>query len=243
MKNKYLIATLIFTATTINSMAQKERSEIDDKYKWNVYDLYKNDAEWTNCKNSLAEQMKQISDFKGKLANNASELLSFFDFSSNISKQMNQLYIYASLQKDQDLRIAENISRIKELENISTEMAQHSAFADPELAAIPDSTLDNFIQQEPKFQQLYGMRIDRIKRNRPHTLSNAEEELIAKMSILGNVPADAFDVFSDAEMPWPRITLSNGEEVELDQSAYSQVRASANRDDRRKAFFAFWENY
>lgn len=243
MKNKYLIATLIFTATTINSMAQKERSEIDDKYKWNVYDLYKNDAEWTNCKNSLAEQMKQISDFKGKLANNTSELLSFFDFSSNISKQMNQLYIYASLQKDQDLRIAENISRIKELENISTEMAQLSAFADPELAAIPDSTLDNFIQQEPKLQQLYGMRIDRIKRNRPHTLSNAEEELIAKMSILGNVPADAFDVFSDAEMPWPRITLSNDEEVELDQSAYSQIRASANRDDRRKAFFAFWENY
>ncbi len=245
MKYTQLITTaaLLLSATTINTMAQTEREEIDEKYKWNVYDLYSNDTEWNKSKDKIANEAKQIATYKGKLAESAQTLLQFFEFSSQISKQMSRLYIYASLQKDQDLRVAENISRLKELENLSTEISQLSAFVDPELAAISDALFDKYMEQEPKLKQVYGMRIDRIKRNKPHTLSPAEEELMAKLSILGNVPGDTYDVFSDAEMPSPRITLSNGEEVELDQATYTQVRASANRDDRRKAFFAFWENY
>ena len=243
MKYTQLAVLLLSATTTINIMAQKEREDIDDKYKWNVNDLYSNDTEWNISKDKVATNVKQITNYKGKLAESAQTLLSFFEFKSQISKQISQLYIYASLQKDQDLRVSENISRLKELENLSTEIAQLTAFAEPELAAIPDEVLDSYMEQEPKLKELYGMLIDRIKRNKPHTLSAAEEELMAKLSILGNVPSDAFDIFSDAEMPAPRITLSNGEEVELDQSAYSQVRASANRDDRKKAFFAFWENY
>ena len=243
MKYTQLAVLLLSATTTINIMAQKEREEIDNKYKWNVNDLYSNDTEWNISKDKVATNVKQITNYKGKLAESAQTLLSFFEFKSQISKQISQLYIYASLQKDQDLRVSENISRLKELENLSTEIAQLTAFAEPELAAIPDEVLDSYMEQEPKLKELYGMLIDRIKRNKPHTLSAAEEELMAKLSILGNVPSDAFDIFSDAEMPAPRITLSNGEDVELDQSAYSQVRASANRDDRKKAFFAFWENY
>lgn len=243
MKAKIITVATLATLININIMAQKERSEIAEQYKWNVYDLYNNDATWTTAKQQLTNEMLHISDFKGKLGSSASTLLQFFEFSSRLGKEMSRLYIYASLLKDQDLRVAENISRIKELENLSTEMAQLSAYVEPELAAIPDELFDKYMLQEPKLKQLYGMRIDRIKRNKQHTLSPVEEELIAKMSILGNVPNDAFDVFSDAEMPWPHITLSDGQEIELDQTAYSQVRASANRDDRRNAFFAFWENY
>ncbi len=243
MKAKIITVATLATLININIMAQKERSEIAEQYKWNVYDLYNNDAAWTTAKQQLTNEMSHISDFKGKLGSSASTLLQFFEFSSRLGKETSRLYIYASLLKDQDLRVAENISRIKELENLSTEMAQLSAYVEPELAAIPDELFDKYMLQEPNLKQLYGMRIDRIKRNKQHTLSPVEEELIAKMSILGNVPNDAFDVFSDAEMPWPHITLSDGQEIELDQTAYSQVRASANRDDRRNAFFAFWENY
>lgn len=244
-KHVITLAAILCGMTVIpfNAMAQKERSEIEEKYKWNVYDLYANDEAWEAKKAELTGKIKEVASFKGTLGKSAENLLDFFEFNTALGQELSQLYIYASLQKDQDLRVAENISRIKVLQNLSTEAAQLSAFVDPELAAIDNETLDKFMEQEPKLKTLYGMRIDRIKRNKVHTLSPVEEELMAKMGIMGNVPSDTYDVFTDAEMPWPTITLSDGTEVELNQAAYSQVRASQNRDDREKAFNAFWSTY
>jgi len=246
MKNKLLVSAVTLTCLTLftsNTMAQKERAEIEEKYKWNVYDLYANDNVWESKKAELTEEVKKVSSFKGTLGESAKNLLDFYEFNSKLGKELSQLYIYASLLKDQDLRVSENISRIKVLQNLNNEISQLAAFVDPELAAIDNATLDKFMQEEPKLKELYGMKIDRVKRNKVHTLSPAEEELMAKMNIMGDVPSDTYDMFTDAEMPWPTITLSDGTEVELNQAAYSKVRASANREDREKAFYAFWGNY
>lgn len=237
------VAVCFAAVFSINIMAQKDRSEIEEKYKWNVYDLFANDDEWNAKKDDINERIKTISSYKGRLSESASTLLEFFNTTQGISKDLSRLSIYASLQKDQDLGVSENIARTKELDNVYIDLSQTVAFADPELAAIEDEKYDRFMDELPELKRLYGMRIDRIKRNKPHTLSPVEEELVAKMSILGNPVGETFDIFSDAEMPWPTITLSDGSEVELNQAAYSQVRASANRDDREKAFEAFWSNY
>lgn len=246
MRQTFKLISLIYAcliALPTNVMAQKDRSEIEDKYKWNVYDLYANDETWEAKRAELAERIKEVTSYKGTLGQSAKNLLKFLEYNTALSQDLSQLYIYASLLKDQDLRVAENISRIKVLQNLSTDASQLSAFVDPELAAIDNATLDKFMEQEPKLKEQYGMRIDRIKRNKVHTLSPAEEALMAKMGIMGNVPSDTYDVFTDAEMPWPTITLSDGTEVELNQAEYSKVRASQNREDREKAFYAFWGTY
>lgn len=234
------------TTKTTDKMAKievKERSEIADQYKWNVNDIFASDDAWAAKKAEMAEKMKKISSFKGKIGQSAKAMLEYFDFSSNLSREIAPLSIYAGLLKDQDLREAENIARIKELENLYIEMSQLSAYTTPELTAIPNETLDKYMEEEPRLKEVYGMKIDGIKRNKAHALSEIEEELIAKMSILGDVPSDTYDMLTDAEMPWPTITLENGDEVVLNQAAYSQVRASEVKADREKAFEAFWGTY
>lgn len=240
IKSSVLALGLLVTSNSI--MAQKERSEIADKYKWNVYDLYPSDEAWTASKNAVVEKTKGIVDFKGRLGNSAKDLLDYFTFTSEINKEVGRLSIYASLKSDEDLRDADNLARDKELELAMVEYGQISAFARAELAAIPNETIDKFLAEEPALA-VYSMTLDRIKRNKAHTLSDAEEQLMAKTDILGDVPYSAYSIFSNAEMPWATITLEDGTEVELNQAAFSKVRASANKADREKAFEAFWDNY
>jgi oligoendopeptidase F len=53
-------------------------------------------------------------------------------------------------------------------------------------------------------------------------------------------PGSIYNVFSNAEMPYPQITLSDGTTAALNKSGYALYRASANRNDREAVFQAFW---
>ena len=220
----------------------KDRDLIDDKYKWNVADIYPTPQDWANAKDNAVRQINTIGDYAGTLGNSSADLLRFLQFDTELDKDLTRLSVYAHLISDENVGDASALARKKELEQVIIDYQQVSAFVRPELAAIPDETLLRFLSEEKELAP-FTMLIDRVIRGKAHTLSDTEEALYAKIAILGDTPSTAFDIFSDAEMPHPTITLHNGEEVELDAPTFAQVRASANKDDRHKAVKAFWENY
>ena len=223
-------------------MAQKTREEVDAKYKWDLTPLYASTEEWRKAKDALQKRLAEIRNYKGRLAESASTLLSYMRLSDSLDKEMSRLYLYASLLSDEDVSNADNMALTKEMEQVGIEYDQQADFARPELSAISDITYDKYMAEAPGLLD-YRMDIDAIRRQRPHTLSEEEEAVLSKMSLMGDTPTCAYNIFSDAEMPRPRITLADGTEAELDHSTYGVIRASANRTDRQTAFEAFWSNY
>ena len=53
-------------------------------------------------------------------------------------------------------------------------------------------------------------------------------------------PGNIYDQLADSELPYPTVTLSDGTEARLDQTAYSRYRQSPNRADRKLVFDSFW---
>src|SRR5439155_20658259 len=51
------------------------------------------------------------------------------------------------------------------------------------------------------------------------------------------------DVFANAELPYPDVTLSTGERVRIDDAAYTRYRAVTSRADRDTVFRAFWARH
>ena len=223
-------------------MAQKTREELDAQYKWDLTPLYASTEEWRKAKDALQKRLAEIRNYKGRLAESASTLLSYMRLSDSLDKEMSRLYLYASLLSDEDVSNADNMALTKEMEQVGIEYDQQADFARPELSAISDITYDKYMAEAPGLLD-YRMDIDAIRRQRPHTLSEEEEAVLSKMSLMGDTPTCAYNIFSDAEMPRPRITLADGTEAELDHSTYGVIRASANRTDRQTAFEAFWSNY
>jgi oligoendopeptidase F len=104
------------------------------------------------------------------------------------------------------------------------------------------SKINKFIKQK-RGLKIYKMPLYDIQRKKAHTLSEKEEKILAQASLLADGPSSIFTVFSNAELPYPEITLSDGTKARLTKAGYAQHRASPNRDDREAVFKAFWETF
>ena len=91
-------------------MAQKTREEVDAQYKWDLTPLYASTEEWRKAKDALQKRLAEIRNYKGRLAESASTLLSYMRLSDSLDKEMSRLYLYASLLSDEDVSNADNMA-------------------------------------------------------------------------------------------------------------------------------------
>ncbi len=236
--NILLVIILFHTSVT----AQKSREEIADKYKWNLTDIYKSDEDWTKAKDALAVKAAGLEKFKGTLTRSAADLKKYLLLNSEIGKEASRLYSYASFNSDLDTRNMKYNAMKQELQQMFSELGTKTAFAEPEILSAEQSRIEGFIKSDPELAT-YKMGLDNLFRLKKHSLSEPEERLMALSSLVTGVSSEVYNTYSNAEMPSPEVTLSNGEKIAVTQSVYNMYRASSNRADRELVFKAFWDNW
>ena len=240
-----LMIMLLIVLTAFNSRRtggddpSKDRSKIDDKYKWNLADLYPDNTGWYAGKAAFPAKFEKVKSLKGTLGKSSKELLVGLDYIFDVKKDLIKLFSYANLLSDQDLRVSEPLKMQQEASQVSTDFSTATSFVDPEILSIPKEKLEKFLTEEKKLGE-YHQYIDNIERRRTHTLTEPEEKVIAKASLMMGNSYNIFSVFSNAEMPRAEITLSTGEKVKLDAAGYALYRTSTNREDRIKVFESFF---
>jgi len=232
------VAAFAFSQTELPAKA-RERSEIAAEHKWKLEDLYPSDQAWNEAKQQLAAQFDEITKYKGKLASSASELLACLEFDSRVSREFGRLFSYASMKSDEDTRDSEHLGMKQELQQLGTDYSSRAAFITPEIAAMDKARIDAFVEQEAGLKD-FKMALDNILRMKPHTLSHKEEKILAEAGLLAAGPSSVYTVFSNAELPYPEIELSDGTMAKLTKAGYTRYRAVPNRDDREAVFKAFW---
>jgi len=238
-----IILITVFAFTRVEVLGQtRERSEVPVEYKWKLEDLYASDAVWDKAKQELAAQFDEVSKYQGKLAGSASELLACLEFNSRVSKEFGRLYSYAHMKSDEDTRNSKYLGMEQEMQQLRTDYSSKAAFITPEIARMDKEIIDKFIGQEAGLK-IYKMALYDIQRMKAHTLSEKEEKILAESSLLADGPSTIYGVFSNAELPYPEIELSDGTKAKLTKAGYSRYRALANRDDREAVFGAFWETF
>ncbi|MCH7557006.1 MAG: oligoendopeptidase F [Planctomycetes bacterium] len=238
-----IILITVFAFSQAQVLAQtRERSEVSVTYKWKLEDLYVSDEAWNKAKQELAAQFDEVSGYQGKLASSASELLACLEFDSRVSKEFGRLYSYASMKSDEDTRNSEYLAMKQEMQQLGTDYNSKAAFITPEIAKMDKGKIDTFIGQE-RGLKIYKMTLYDIQRKKAHTLSEKEEKILAEAGLLASGPSTIYEVFSNAELPYPEITLSDGTTAKLTKAGYSRHRASPNRKDREAVFQAFWETF
>ncbi|MEI6748375.1 MAG: oligoendopeptidase F [Bacteroidales bacterium] len=242
LSGKLLVMIVFSTFVAMNSYSQKTRNDIPDNFKWNLSDIYKSDADWRVAKDILSLKLDNVVQFKGTLTRSASDLLKCMEYNADMTKESNKLYLYANLNSDLDTRDMKYAGMKQELEQMLAGFGAKSAFVEPEILAVDWNLIDGFIRSEPRLEP-YRMKLDNMFRMKKHTLSEAEERILALSAPVDGVAASVFNTFSNAEMPAPDVTLTDGKNISLTQSEYSRIRASANRADRKLVFETFWNNY
>ena len=94
------------------------------------------------------------------------------------------------------------------------------SFVEPEILKIDKATLDKRVAEEPRLKT-YTFYLNDIQRRAPHTLSDGEERLLAAASVVAGTGASVYNIFSNADFPYPSVTLNDGKTVKLDSSAFA----------------------
>ncbi len=247
MKSNFLPAKVLFmimltTIAATSSFGQKSRNDIPDKYKWNLTDIYKTDADWRTTKDNLTLRLADVPKYKGTLTRSAKDLLAYLEFNSKVMKEASKLYLYANLNADLDTRDMKYSGMKQEMMKLFSDFGAAAAFVEPEILTADWKVIDEYIKSEPKLE-VYRMSLGNMFRSKAHTLGEGEEKLLAMSAMVSGSAASIYNTFSDGEMPAPEATLSNGEKIVVTKAVYNRYRASANRQDREIVFKAFWDNY
>ena len=222
------------------SVAQeRDRAKISEEYKWNLADIYPNDEAWARAKEQLVAALPRIGEFKGKLAESPSALYGCLDLVSGLMKEYSRLSGYASLAHDQDTRDATYLAKQQEMAQIGSDFSARASYIDPEILAMDRVKIESFIQQQPKLE-IFRHELDNIIRTKEHTGTEGEEKIIADASLMADGPNNIYGIFSNAEFPFPEVTLSTGNAVRLDKAAFNLYRALPDREDRAKVFKAYF---
>ena len=238
VKVTFIFLIVLFMTNTSNGQAQN-RDQIDTKDKWRLEDIYATNDAWSAAKKEVASRMEEISSYNGKITASAKNLLEFMDLTSDIFKEVSRLYAYASMRSDEDTRNTQYLAMNQEMEQLVTQLQSLSAFSDPEILAAGQEKIDSFINSDKGLEK-YRMYLTDLFRRQKHRLSAAEEKIMAEASTMMQSPQSIYNIFSNAELPYPTIKLSTGEEVTLSAAGYSKYRAVENREDREKVFDAFF---
>lgn len=218
----------------------RERTSVPTEYTWNLTDIYPSDEVWKAAREKLASRFDHVLKFKGKLAESASILLDCLEFNSRMAIQFLRLYSYAMMKSDEDTRNSLYLSMRQEMGQMGTEYRARASFIEPEIARMDKETIDRFIEQEPGLK-IYKMYLTDIQRRKAHKLSEKEEKILANAGMVTEGPHDIFSVFSNAELPYPEVVLSDGKRVKLDQAGYARFRALPERENRKIVFKTYWE--
>jgi oligoendopeptidase F len=240
-KSRLFLVAAAVAAFTLSPVAQeRDRTKLADKYKWNLSDLYPSDAAWRTAKDKVAAELPKLATFKGQLASSAATLADALQTMSAYDRDLSRLYSYAMLLADQDTRDSQHEGMKQEMVQLYARFSAEASYIEPEILRFPAGTAEKFLAAEPRLK-VYDFYLKDIERRAAHTLSEAEEKLLAEVAPLAGTPSNAYGIIANADLPYPTVTLSDGKAVKLDQAAFNDLRALPNRADREKVMSAFFK--
>jgi oligoendopeptidase F len=225
--------------TTTLAAQERDRAKIAETYKWNLADVYADAATWRARKEAITKEIPSIRSFEGRLGRDAGTLADALDLMTRLDKELSRLYVYASMVADEDSRLSEPQGMQQEMQNLYASFGAQASYVEPELLRVGAQTVESFLSAEPRLEPFAFLLRDVVRRA-AHTLSDAEEKLLADAAPLASSATNIYTILSNADFPYPTITTSSGEAVKVDQAGYTALRASANRDDRKAAMSTFF---
>ncbi len=212
------------------------RSEIDDKYKWNLNSLYRNEEEFNNDKEKFIELIKETEDFKGKITTSSEVLYEFLNLQNQMEIILSNLYLYASCKRDEDISNTENQKRYNEINNINFMYDSKTSFIMPELLKTDYSIIEKYIEENDKLKE-YEFDLKCIYRYQKYTLNESEEELLSNISDLQSKFENNFDLTLYSIIEYGTILDEFGNKVTLTNGNYSKYIRSKDRRVRKDAYF------
>ena len=218
----------------------KERRELDPQFMWDLTSMYATDAEWEKALSTLEEAIRKAAAFQGRLTD-AQSIAAYLDAATELGRTLSNLYCYASMRRSEDTRAEAAQSMYARINANYVKAISAIAFAEPEILSLPQQTLDDIANQE--CLKNHRFTLEKLLRQKPHTLSAAGEQLLAGFGEVFGAPAEIADNLQDADLVFDSVQDGEGHTVEVTGSNYITLQMSQDRTLRERAFRSYYKGY
>jgi oligoendopeptidase F len=222
--------------------AQEEEATVDPQYTWDLTELYPSVEAWSQAREEVMADFEAIEVRKGTLGDSADSLYQAYRHVSDTYKKAGRVFVYASLNNDEDQRVTETQERRQLASIMFARFTEATAWMQPELLEVGREVIESYINEDERLAP-FAFQLDDSLRNAPHTLGEEAEQTLSYFSQSIGSPSTTYQMLANSDIPWPTVTLASGEEVRLDSQGYGSARGSSNRDDRKMVFDAYWNKW
>jgi len=218
------------------------RREVKTEHTWNLESIYQTKQAWEQDLTQVNQLMPALTAYHGRLGESPAVLLEALKVRDELFLALSTLVVFASMRKDEDTAAGENQGMFDRGVNLSARARAAGSFLTPEILALPEGTLERFLQASPGLQA-YRFELEDLMRERAHVRSPEVEELLAQGSEVAGAAGRIFNVLSGADLKFPLVKDEDGNEVELTEGRWGRFRESPVRAVRENAFRALYGTY
>ena len=222
-----------------------KRSEADEKYMWNMKDMYENDGLWEDDVKEAESLINGMPAYIKVMDESPKNLLSLLEYDTEISKKLEKIYVYANQKSHEDMGESKYQDMAGRAQNLMVKYQMQSAPVTPAIMKIGRKKISEYTEADnnPNGLPLYKRYFELIFRKEEHILDADKEELLAGVNDLSETPSDIFAMFNNADIRFDDITDKNGESHQLTYGKYTAYLRSKDRTLRENAFKKLYEKY
>ena len=216
--------------------------DFQDKYSWNLTDLFKDKEEFYDEIRKVKDKLKQIENYKGILCDNSENLFQCYALYEKLLIDFDKIYSYGMFSYHLNMANQEGIKLYKEVEMLSSEFSTASSFIIPEITFTDEKTIREYLSSDKRLKP-YKRDIEDILEKKKHVLSKEEENLLANYSEIFSSPENIYGILTNAEFKFGNLIDEDGKEVELTNATYTKYLKSFNIEVRKQAFHLMYKKY
>ena len=213
----------------------KKRSEIEEKYKWDLSLMYDSEESFESEKEELLKEILELEKYKGHITDSADNLYNFLTLSEKSDQRLENLYVYSHMDCDSDSTDSGRQSRKMLIEKLNDDVSDRLSFAIPEILLGAYDKIKTFINEDSRLEH-YKFYFEKLFRYVDHTLSEREEEIISKAISAFGTGDDVFYNLDNTDIKLGTIKDEDGNDIELTNSNYIRYMNSKDRNVRIDAF-------
>lgn len=218
-----------------------KREDVNESLTWDLTRIFSDDEQFFAAVDHVEQLAQQMEEYKGTLHQSSRHLKEALDAMMQLYRQLEVVYVYASMKHDQDTTNATYQAMESRATSLYTTVSASVAFVEPEIMAIDEATMQTFLNDE--CLTLYRHFLDQLLRQRNHILSDKEEALLAQASELFASPSQTFEILNNADLVFPTIQDEEGHDIQLSHGRYGQLMESVDRNVRKNAFDSLYQVY
>ncbi len=218
MRLRYLS---LFAAVVVAAPVHAE-TEAD---RWNLGEIYPSVAAWNADAGKLEAQFKEFAGCKGHLGDSAARFRQCLDLQADMTKRYYRMAAFSSEQVSEDTGNPAYLELDQKADILGNKLGEASVVRrsrDPEDRQGPRGA---FLREDPQLVDLpLSPRADAAPRaaHAQRRGRGADREVRPD----GQRRRSGYTILTNADIPYPKVKLSTGEEVTLDASMFDRYRQS-----------------